>query len=184
MYHVGVRTPYTSLPLRRERVLDAALAVAEREGFQRLSMRLVARELGVSTMALYRHVANRDDLLDGLVERLLGEVHLPEETLSWDQRLRALACELRALAHRHPELFELLLRRRAVGAEATSARDAAIRALCDGGVDPEAASKLERLLSTVIFGFAFSEAAGRFDGIDVDEEWDTVLDLLARVVLP
>ncbi len=72
-YGPCMRTPYTAVPLRRERVLDAALVVAEREGLERLSMRLVARELNVSTMGLYRHVANKDDLLDGLVERLLGE---------------------------------------------------------------------------------------------------------------
>src|SRR5271155_5357110 len=75
-YVATVRTAYTaepatptapSLPLRRERVLEAALVVAERVGLERLSMRLVAGQLGVSPMALYRHVANKDDLLDGLV---------------------------------------------------------------------------------------------------------------------
>ena len=61
-----------------------------------MSMRLVARELNVSTMALYRHVRNKDDLLDGLVERLLGELELPDDSLPWDERLRMLARELRA----------------------------------------------------------------------------------------
>src|SRR5271167_4624488 len=106
-----MRTPYTAVPLQRERVLEAALAVAEREGLQRLSMRLVARELNVSTMALYRHVTNKGDLLDGLVERLLGELQLPDDSLPWDARLRALAGELRGLANRHPGLFVLLLQR-------------------------------------------------------------------------
>src|ERR1700722_8902746 len=98
-----MRTPYTT-PLRRELVLDAALTVAERVGLERLSMRLVAGELGVSAMALYRHVKDKDDLLDGLVERLLGEIRLPDESLPWDTRLRALAGEVRVLARRHPEL--------------------------------------------------------------------------------
>jgi AcrR family transcriptional regulator len=172
------------VPLGRERVLEGALAVAEREGLERLSMRLVARELSVSTMALYRHVANKDDLLDGLVERLLGELELPDDSLAWDQRLRALAGELRALAKRHPALFVLLLQRRAVGAGATRARDAELRALRDAGLDQKAAEQLERLLSTVVMGFAFSEATGRFDGIDVDDEFDAALDLLAGLVVP
>lgn len=141
-----MRTAYTPLPLTRDRVLDAALAVAEREGFERLSMRLLARELDVSPMALYRHVVNKDDLLDGLVERLLGQLRLPDDSLPWDQRLRVLAGELRALAHRHPGLFGLLLRRRAVGADATRAREAALRALRDGGLDPEAAGKTRAAL--------------------------------------
>lgn len=178
-----MRTAYTTVPLRRERLLDAALLVAEREGLSRLSMRLVARELGVSPMALYRHVANKDDLLDGLVERLLGELDAPGESLSWDERLRVLAREIRALARRHPEVFGLLLQRRAVGTGATGAREAALSALRDGGLDREAAAGAERLLSTVIFGFAFSEASGRFDGVDVDEEFEAALKLLARLVV-
>lgn len=177
------RTPYTSVPLRRERVLEAALAVGEREGLKQLSMRLVARELNASTMALYRHVTNKDDLLDGLVERLLGELRLPDESLPWDERLRMLARELRALASRHPEMFGLLLQRRAVGAMATRAREAELSALHDAGLDRKAAERLERLLSTVVMGFAFSEATGRFDGIDVDEEFDAALELLARLVV-
>jgi AcrR family transcriptional regulator len=182
-YVARMRTPYTAAPLRRELVLEAAFAVAEREGLERLSMRLVARELGVSTMALYRHVANKDDLLDGLVERLLGELELPDDSLPWDERLRTLAGELRALAKRHPELFVLLLQRRAVGARATRAREAELRALRDGGLDQQAAERLEWLLSTIVMGFAFSEATGRFDGIDVDEEFDAALELLARLVV-
>ncbi len=179
-----VRTPYTGLPLTRERVLEGALAVGEREGLRRLSMRLVASELDVSTMALYRHVKNKDDLLDGLVERLLGELRLPEDSLPWDVRLRMLASEMRALASRRPELFGLLLQRRAVGSEAIRAREATLRALRDAGIDRKAADRLERLLSTVVMGFAFSEATGRFAGIDVDEEFDAALELLARLVVP
>jgi AcrR family transcriptional regulator len=177
-----MRTAYTSLPLKRERVLDAALAIAGREGLQRLSMRLVASELGVSPMALYRHVRNKDDLLNGLVERLLAELELPEQSLPWEERLRKLAGELRALARRRPELFGLLLQRRAVGEDATRARQVALRALRDGGLDDEAAGRMERLLSTVVMGFAISEATGRFEGIDVDAEFDGALELLARLV--
>jgi AcrR family transcriptional regulator len=177
-----MRTAYTPLPLKRERVLDAALAVAEREGLQRLSMRQVAAELGVSPMALYRHVRNKDDLLDGLVERLLAELELPEQSLPWDERLRSLAGELRALSHRRPELFGLLLQRRAVGEDATRARQVALEALRDSGLDDQAAGRIERLLSTVVMGFALSEATGRFQGIDVDAEFDSALELLARVV--
>jgi AcrR family transcriptional regulator len=178
-----MRTPYTGTPLGRELVLDAALAVAERDGLERLSMRLVARELGVSTMALYRHVKNKDDLLDGLVERLLGELRLPDESLPWDERLRTLARELRALANRHPQLFVLLLQRRAVGSGPTRAREAELRALRDAGLGQKEAERLERLLSTVVMGLAFSEATGRFEGIDVDQEFDAALDLLARLVV-
>jgi AcrR family transcriptional regulator len=171
------------MPLRRERLLEAALLVAEREGLDHLSMRLVARELGVSPMALYRHVAGKNDLLDGLLERLLGELDLPDESLPWEERLRILAREVRALARRRPELFGLLLQRRAVGTGATRAREATLCALRDGGLDRDAAERTERLLSTVVFGFAFSEAVGCFEGFDMDVEFEAALKLLARVVV-
>ena len=77
-----------------------------------------------------------------------------------------------------------MLQRRAVGAGATRAREAELRALRDAGLGRKAAERLERLLSTVVMGFAFSEATGRFAGIDVDEEFDAALELLARLVIP
>ncbi len=157
--------------------------VAERDGFETLSMRVLARELDASPMGLYRHVKNKEDLLDGVVERLLDELELPDESLPWGQRLRHLAGELRALARRRPSAFGLLLQRRAVGTGATRARTAALRALGDAGLPPEAAARSERLLSTLVMGFAFSEAAGRFDGVDVDAEFDAALDLLERMLV-
>ncbi len=179
-----MRTPYTAPPLSREAIVTAAATVAARDGFERLSMRTVARELGVSPMALYRHVDGKEDLLDGLVEQLLGELALPDESLPWQQRLRLLAGEMRALAHRQPGLFELLLRRRAVGAGALRAREATHRALIDAGLDADTAASRERLLSTVVMGFALSEVAGRFAGIDADREFADALDLLASAVTP
>jgi AcrR family transcriptional regulator len=176
----GLRTMYAG-KLTRSAVIEAGRAVAEREGIAGLSMRAVARELGASPMGLYRHVADKEDLLDGLVELLLGELRVPEQSLPWETRLRILAHELRALARRHPGLFELLLRRRAVGAGALGAREAVQRALIDAGLTPEAAARRERLLSTTIMGFSLSEVAGRFAGFDADREFEEALDLLAGV---
>jgi hypothetical protein len=70
-----------------------------------------------------------------------------------------------------------------VGPGSTRAREAELRALRDAGLDQKQAEQLERLLSTVVMGFAFSEATGRFDGVDVDQEFDAALDLLARLVV-
>ena len=162
--------------------MEAALSVSERDGFDRLSMRVLARELDASPMSLYRHVVDKDDLLDGVVERLLDELELPDPSLPWEQRLRSLAGELRALARRRPAAFGLLLQRRAAGSGATRARAAALEALRDAGLSAHEAARFERLLSTLVMGFAFSEAAGRFEGIDVDEEFDAALDLLAHTL--
>lgn len=177
-------TPSSSRPpaLNRGRVLDAAARVAAREGLEGLSMRVLARDLGVSPMALYRHVRDKDDLLDGLVARMLGEVRIPARTLPWEARLRALAEEVRALAASEPALFELLLRRPAVEQDALRVRRAVVRALRDAGHGAPAAARLQRLLSTAVFGFALSEVAGRFAGIDADEEFEALIDLMLGAV--
>jgi AcrR family transcriptional regulator len=159
------------------------LALADREGVDRLSMRALARELGVSPMALYRHVADKDGLLDGLVESLLAELQLPDTSRPWASRLRELAAEVRALAGRHPETFVLLLRRRAASAGALGPREAVLAALGEAGLDADRAATVERLVSTVVFGFALSEASGRFEGVDVEREFGLALNLLESMVL-
>jgi AcrR family transcriptional regulator len=149
---------------------------------ERLSMRALARELGISPMAMYRHVKNKDDLLDGLLDRLLAEMKLPAESDPWRDRLRFMATELRGLARRHPQLFVLLLQRPAVGSDAVRTRDAVERALRDAGIDAEEAARLQRLLSTVVIGFALSEVSGRFAGLDTDREFAAAVDLLLESV--
>src|SRR5580658_8888177 len=95
----------------RTSVLLCALALADESGLGAVTMQAVATRLGVTPMALYRHVGTKAELLDGLVERLLGELApLPAE-LSWDDRLAAAAHGIRAVARRHPAVFPLLLER-------------------------------------------------------------------------
>src|SRR5918998_4360722 len=95
----------------RAAVLDATLALADEEGLAAVSMRAVAARLGVTPMALYRHVGDKSQLLDGLVEQLLLELPLPDGTLPWQERLDALAAATRAPARRHPRVFPLPLPR-------------------------------------------------------------------------
>ena len=139
-----------------------ALAVADKQGLEALTMAGVAERLGVTPMALYRHVANKADLLDGLVELLLTEFPPPASALSWSERLSALAGNMRDSAARHPSVFPLLLRRPAVTSEARATRQAVHTALRQAGTPEERVSQLERLLSTAVLGFAVSEVAGRF----------------------
>ena len=65
-------------PLTRDRVLQVAMALADRDGLEALSMRKLGQELGVDAMALYRHVRNKDDLFDGIIERIVGEIERPD----------------------------------------------------------------------------------------------------------
>jgi len=171
--------------ISRAAVLAAALRLADERGLAAVTMHAVARSLDVTPMALYRHVADKDALLDGLVELLLTEYPRPAPEGRWDERLVALADGIRATARRHPAVFPLLLTRPAVTPAARTVRDTVQAALREGGLpDPEAA-RAERLISTAVLGFAASEAAGRFRHHDqsvIDEDFAELLRWLRRVL--
>jgi AcrR family transcriptional regulator len=153
--------------ISREAVLDAALRLADEQGLDAVTMHAVARRLQVTPMALYRHVDDKNALLDGLVEMLLTEYQLPRAEDEWDERLIALAEGIRDTARRHPAVFPLLLTRPAVTPAARVVRDAVqavLReaALREGGLPEAEVARAERLISTAVLGFAASEASGRF----------------------
>jgi AcrR family transcriptional regulator len=150
----------------RAAILAAALAIADEQGLDAVTMHGVARRLQVTPMALYRHVAGKAALLDGLVEVLLTELPLPSRELPWQEFLATLAAGIRATACRHPAAFPLLLARPAITPAAIGVRDAVHYALRQAGVPDTEIARTERLLSTAVLGFAVSEAAGRFRGHD------------------
>lgn len=152
---------------RRREILTAALALADERGLDALSMRAVAARVGVTPMALYPYVGNKDALLDGLVDLLLAEL-LPAAGTpgAWDVRLRAIAHAGRALAHRHPAAYPLLLSRPAITPDAVRLVDALYRALLDAGVPAAQVPRLERLVSTYVLGYAVGEITGRFAPAD------------------
>jgi AcrR family transcriptional regulator len=90
------------LPLSRERVLSAAVALADEGGAEALSMRKLAQELGVVPMALYKHVANKDELLDGMVDLIVGEIEPPTGGTDWKAVMRARVLSARRALLRHP----------------------------------------------------------------------------------
>src|SRR6185369_2318541 len=136
--------------ISRESVLAAALRLADEQGLDAVTMHAVAKRLRVTPMALYRHVDDKNALLDGLVEVLLGECPLPPAGMPWDERLTALAAGIRDTALRHPAAFPLLLTRPAVTPAARVARDAVHAALRDGGVPEAHVARTERLISTAV----------------------------------
>lgn len=158
--------------LTRADILDATLDLADESGLAAVTMRAVAERLGVTPMALYRHVGDKQGLLDGLVERLLADQPVPDPELPWRDRLRQHGAAIRATARRHPDVFGLLLARRAATPGARRTRDSVYQALRDGGVPEADVPRVERLLSTFVLGFAASEAGGRFpDGAVADADF-------------
>jgi AcrR family transcriptional regulator len=170
----------------RPAVLAASLQLADEHGLAAVTMQAVADRLGVTPMALYRHVTNKADLLDGVVESLLLEVSLPDPDLPWPDRLGALARGTRAAARRHPEIFPLLLQRAAVTPGARRTRDVVYGALREAGLAEDDVIQMERMLATAVLGFAASEAGGRFaahSAAQLDADFALLQDMLAAAVL-
>ncbi|MEU9137351.1 TetR/AcrR family transcriptional regulator [Streptomyces sp. NPDC048404] len=149
---------------RREEILDAAVAIADEHGVDAVSMRALADRVGVTPMALYRHVKDKSALLDGMVGRLLTALLPadPAEHVTWDARLRALAHAARKVTQEHPWAAHLLFSRPAVTPDGLRAVDIIYTALIEAGVPEPQVPRLERLISTFVIGFAASEASGRF----------------------
>jgi AcrR family transcriptional regulator len=168
-------------------ILDAAMDLADERGLEAVTMHAVAQRLGVTPMALYRHVDGKQALLDGLVERLLTGHPLPPAGAPWPDRLTAMAEAIRATARAHPAVFPLLLTRPAVTPGARRVRDSVQAALGEAGLGAHAAARAERLISTAVFGFAASEAAGRFSHHDqavLDEDFAELLRWLRLACSP
>lgn len=147
---------------RRQEILDAALAIADERGLDAVSMRAVAQRVGLTPMALYPHVGDKSGLLDAMVGQLLAELPVPDPAEHWSARLDALAEAARGLAKRHPAAIGLLFSRPGVTPEAVLVIDAAYQALLDAGVPDAEVPRLERMFSTLVFGYGMSEAGGRF----------------------
>jgi len=170
----------------RNAVLAASLQLADEQGLAAVTMQAVADRLGVTPMALYRHVANKADLLDGVVESILMEVPLPDPGDPWADRLSALSRGMRAAALRHPEVFPLLLQRAAVTPGARRVRDVVYDALREAGLPETDVVQLERLLATATIGFAASEAGGRFAAHSLEQintDFALLQTMLATTVL-
>lgn len=89
------------IPLSRDRILTTAVAMADEHGVDELSMRKLAKELGYEVMSLYNHVANKDDLLDGMADAVAGEIALPAEDLPWKRAVRETAVSWHEALMRH-----------------------------------------------------------------------------------
>ena len=147
---------------RKEEILDAAVAIADRHGLAAVSMRAVAEQVGVTPMALYPHIGSKAELLDAMVGRVLGELLPLQAGTDWRDQLRRLAWASRNLARRHPWVASLMFSRPSIAPDAVRVTDAIYQALLVAGVPAADVPRLERLLSTFVLGYALSETGGRF----------------------
>jgi AcrR family transcriptional regulator len=140
-------------PLSKERVLRTAVELADREGIEALSMRKLGQELGVDAMALYRHVRNKDDMLDGIVEVIVAEIDRPPATDNWKAALRAQSMAARRVMLRHPWARRVFEDRPKGGPAFLAYVEFVLATLRDGGFPIELAHHVLHLMGSRIFGF-------------------------------
>ena len=157
-------------PLSRERVLGAAVAFADENGIGSLSMRKLGEALGVEAMSLYNHVANKDDLLDGMVDLVFGEIDLPSGAIGWKTAMRDRAGSARQALSRHPWAIALMQSRTAPGPSTLRHHDAVIGSLRGAGFSIEMAAHAFSALDSYIYGFALQEASLPFDAAEETAE--------------
>ena len=150
-------------PLTTERVLRAAVALADREGVGSLSMRRLARELGVEAMSLYHHVAGKPALLDGMVDLVFGEIELPVADGDWKAAMRRRAVSAREVLARHPWAIALMESRRTPGPANLRHHDAVLGCLRQAGFPVALTAHAYSILDAYIYGFALQEASLPFD---------------------
>ena len=142
--------------LNRERILRAAVALADDDGIDALSMRKLSDGLGVSTMALYRHVAHKDDLLDGMVELVYGEIETATDA-AWRATMRQRATAMRAALRRHPWAIGLM-ENRAPGPANLRYHHVGIACLREqAGLPIRTAIDAYNLMDSFVYGFALQE---------------------------
>ena len=152
----GPERPKAS-PLSRSKVVAAAVRLADREGVERLSMRVLAADLGVEAMSLYNHVRNKDDLVDAMVEAVLATIPPPRPEPDWRAALRQRALAMRSAFTAHPWAPQLIVGRLNTGPNSLALYDATIGCIVAGGVDHAAADHLCNAMDSLIYGFHLLE---------------------------
>lgn len=149
-------------PLSRERALVTAVAMADAEGIDAVTMRKLAKRLGVEAMSLYHHVSNKNDILDGMVELVFGEIGLPSEHLPWKEAMHHRALSVRAALTRHPWSIGILESRQP-GSATLRHHDTVLGCCRRAGFSVAMAAHAFSLIDSYIFGFVLQEVHLPFD---------------------
>jgi AcrR family transcriptional regulator len=145
------------LPLSREKVLAAALRIADGEGIEALSMRKLAQELGVKAMSLYNHVTNKDDIVDGIVDMVVGEIEVPEIGSDWKTAMRRRAISAHGVLLCHPWATMVMMSRMNMGSAMLRYIDATLGCLREAGFSFEMADRAWNAIDSHIYGFTLQE---------------------------
>ncbi|BEK87797.1 TetR/AcrR family transcriptional regulator [Nocardia seriolae] len=150
--------PRRPQPLSRERVLEAAIRVADRGGAEAITIRRVAQETGVEAMSLYHHVPNKDAILDGVVDAVCAAIELPGADEDWRDAIRARAHSARTILSRHSWALGLMDSRRNPGPTTLRHHDAVLGVLRRAGFTLPMAAHAVSLIDSYIGGYVLQEA--------------------------
>lgn len=164
--------------LSKERVVTEAMKIADSEGVDQLSMRTLAGELGAGAMSLYHYVANKDELLDAMIDRVFDEIELPSGPGNWKAAMRRRAVSAREVLRRHPWAISLMESRTKPGPANLRHREAVMACLRKASFSVEMATHANWLLDSYIYGYALQEASLPFDTAE------ELADMVEDVFLP
>jgi AcrR family transcriptional regulator len=155
---VSERDAAHRVPLSRERVLRAAVDLADQAGISALSMRKLGEALGVEAMSLYNHVAGKGALIDAMIDSVFGEIDLPCADADWRPAMRRRATSARQVLRRHPWAIGLMESRTSPGPATLRHHDSVLGCLRRAGFSLELTAHAYSLLDSYIYGFALQEA--------------------------
>jgi len=155
--------PEPRIPLSRERVLRAAIALADEGGIESLSMRKLGQQLGVEAMSLYHHVANKDDLLDGIVDAVTSEIEVPSDETDWKEAIRRTAISSHDLFLRHRWACSLMMRRARVSPDRMRWMEAVLRTFREAGFSADMTHHAYHALDSHITGFTLWQVSMPFE---------------------
>lgn len=144
-------------PVNRERTLEVALAVADSEGIEAVTMRRLARELGVEAASLYHYVNGKDQILDGLVDVVAAEIELPKASTDWRKSVSQRAHHTRACLVRHAWAVSLMASRTSPGPATLGLLEAGIRCFREGGFSVPLAAQAISTVDSYVHGFVLQE---------------------------
>jgi AcrR family transcriptional regulator len=143
--------------LTRERILRAAISLADRDGIESLSMRKLGQKLGVEAMSLYNHYQNKVDMLDGMIDVVFGEIELPANGVDWRTAMRKRAISARQVLLRHPWAIGLMESRATPGPATLRHHDSVLGSLRTAGFSVDMAAHAYSILDGYIYGFTLTE---------------------------
>jgi len=144
-------------PLSRERVLRAAIAIADKTGIDSLTMRNLGQKLRVEAMSLYNHVANKDDIVDGIVDLVFSEIALPADRASWKAAMRKRAISAHEALVRHPWAPSLMQSRTRPGPATMRHHNSVLGTLRKSGFTLVMAAHAFSVIDAYVYGFALQQ---------------------------